>query len=169
MEFLPLLVLACMAVCFVPQVNSLKCYMCGDERSPCGAANTPSRVCDALEDRCETFVMKQGQMTYTQRNCTYSLGCSESSPANPCVQMGMSPPNCTFTCCEGDLCNGASGSSTPPPTEKPPLTETKTPAETSKSGSQVSSESTTPTDGVPEFTATFSLVILSVLLAARVI
>ncbi|XP_068683666.1 uncharacterized protein [Montipora capricornis] len=136
MEVVPLLVFACMAVCFVPQVNSLQCFMCGDVGSPCGAANTPSRVCEGMENRCVTFVMKQGQMTNTMKNCTNSMGCPASSPGNVCFIMGLSPPNCTFTCCEGDLCNGAGGSSTPP-----------------------------PTDGVAEFTVTFSVVILSVLIA----
>ncbi|XP_068714500.1 uncharacterized protein [Montipora capricornis] len=105
MEVLPLFVFTFMTVCFIPQVNSLECYMCGDERSPCGDANTPTRVCDALEDRCVTFIMKQDHMSMTMRNCTYSLLCPESSPANPCTQMGSSPTACTFTCCEGDLCN----------------------------------------------------------------
>ncbi|XP_015763368.1 PREDICTED: uncharacterized protein LOC107342314 isoform X12 [Acropora digitifera] len=154
MATLRLLALAFVVVfCIIPQVHSLECYMCGPE-SPCGPANKDKRTCDAasMEDMCGILVVN----SVTIKNCTSSLGCSPSSIGNPCVQMNMSAPACSVSCCRTDLCNMAavsSSSSSPGPQSTP------------GTGSSAPPKSGQPTSGVPELAANFVTVIITVMLA----
>ncbi|XP_044182883.1 keratin-associated protein 5-7-like isoform X1 [Acropora millepora] len=145
MATLRLLALAfLLALCIIPQDrvsshgdgHSLECYVCGPDESPCGPANNDKRTCEAhTENRCATFVVN----SVTRKNCTNSLECSPSSIGNPCVQMNMSAPNCSVSCCQTDLCNMAMSPGT---------------------GSTAQ-----PTSGAPELTANFFAVIITFMLA----
>ncbi|XP_015763301.1 PREDICTED: uncharacterized protein LOC107342314 isoform X3 [Acropora digitifera] len=159
-SFQSAMIFVCLALCILPQDrvrahghgHPLECYVCGPG-SPCGPANKDKRTCDApMEDSCATFVMN----SVTMKNCTNSQGCSPSSVGNPCVQMNMSAPACSVSCCRTDLCNMAavsSSSSSPGPQSTP------------GTGSSAPPKSGQPTSGVPELAANFVTVIITVMLA----
>ncbi|XP_015763356.1 PREDICTED: uncharacterized protein LOC107342314 isoform X10 [Acropora digitifera] len=164
MATLRLLALAFVVVfCIIPQDrvrahghgHPLECYVCGPG-SPCGPANKDKRTCDApMEDSCATFVMN----SVTMKNCTNSQGCSPSSVGNPCVQMNMSAPACSVSCCQTDLCNVAAASSSISGPQ--PITSLEAPG----TGSSAPPKSQKPTSGVPQLTANFVTVIITVMLA----
>ncbi|XP_015763348.1 PREDICTED: uncharacterized protein LOC107342314 isoform X9 [Acropora digitifera] len=166
MATLRLLALAFVVVfCIIPQDrvrahghgHPLECYVCGPG-SPCGPANKDKRTCDApMEDSCATFVMN----SVTMKNCTNSQGCSPSSVGNPCVQMNMSAPACSVSCCRTDLCNMAAVSSSSSSPGPQPIISREAPG----TSSSAPPKSQKPTSGTPELTANFVAVIITVMLA----
>ncbi|XP_015763376.1 PREDICTED: keratin-associated protein 5-4-like [Acropora digitifera] len=137
MEFFPAMIFVCLALCILPQVHSLECYVCEPGASPCGPANKDKRMCDpaSLEDSCATLVVN----SVTLKNCTSSLLCSPSGIGNTCAQMNMSAPACSVSCCQTDLCNVAMSPGT--------------------------GSTSQPTSGAPELTANFVAVIITFMLA----
>ncbi|XP_015763315.1 PREDICTED: uncharacterized protein LOC107342314 isoform X5 [Acropora digitifera] len=158
MESFSAMIFVCLALCILPQVHSLECYMCGPE-SPCGPANKDKRTCDAasMEDMCGILVVN----SVTIKNCTSSLGCSPSSIGNPCVQMNMSAPACSVSCCRTDLCNMAAVSSSSSSPGPQPIISREAPG----TSSSAPPKSQKPTSGTPELTANFVAVIITVMLA----
>ncbi|XP_044182881.1 uncharacterized protein LOC114946929 isoform X2 [Acropora millepora] len=163
-SFQSAMIFVCLALCILLQDrvrahghgHPLECYVCG-LGSPCGPANKDKRTCDAasMEDSCATFVMN----SVTMKNCTNSQGCSPSSVGNPCVQMNMSAPACSVSCCQTDLCNVAAASSSISGPQ--PITSLEAPG----TGSSAPPKSQKPTSGAPELTANFVAVIITVMLA----
>ncbi|XP_067025486.1 threonine-rich protein-like isoform X2 [Acropora muricata] len=175
MEFFYAMIFVCLALCILPQDrvrahgdHPLECYVCGPG-SPCGPANKDKRTCNPpMEDSCATFILD----SVIEKNCTNALSCSLSGIGDPCAQINRSAPNCSFSCCLTDLCNVAAVSSSGPQ----PITSREAPAtstgpqsiisrEAPGTGSSAPPKSQQPTSGVPQLTANFVTVIMTVMLA----
>ncbi|KAL9960866.1 hypothetical protein ACROYT_G034372 [Oculina patagonica] len=111
------------AVIFLPHAFSLQCYECDDSPDfpgvpDCDSDNVGKITCDhdQLQERCVTMnynlsLGKQnGSLLIQMKKCSTSLMCNPQFKQNWCkaYELTGQVSNCSFDCCECDLCNDPS-------------------------------------------------------------
>ncbi|XP_078343153.1 uncharacterized protein LOC144628908 isoform X1 [Oculina patagonica] len=120
-----------LALCMMPSAFTLKCGVCSNEPgnpgvAACDSNNVGNWTCPQDWDRCMiakvNYTADNASIELTIGNCTSTLGCNPSSQYYACNYMNDTGGliSCSVTtCCEGDMCNVASHTSTMSPTTKP--------------------------------------------------
>jgi len=97
---------------------SLECYECTSVpgfsgASACDSNAVTKRTCNKFFDRCMTltynFTILSTSRIVELKNCSSSFTCDAGSDFNLCKIVGDDNfvSDCSFKCCEGDLCNSA--------------------------------------------------------------
>jgi len=114
------LLVALLTLCMTTTALSLECYECtnapGFSGVPtCDSENVTKRTCDSLSDGCMTMSYNLTLLisrSVTTKNCTNSIACNPQFEYNWCKVFEITGlvSNCSVDCCQGDLCNGPSNS-----------------------------------------------------------
>ncbi|PFX12989.1 uncharacterized protein LOC111346557 [Stylophora pistillata] len=117
-----LVFVAALVVFIMPTALSLQCYNCNNapeipEGTSCAADIIPKFTCPPTFDRCFTIKYTIGQQKIELRNCSTSQFCSAQKI--PCNSVKPNGTECSFVCCQGELCNNEGQSTIIKPSTKP--------------------------------------------------
>ncbi|XP_078343151.1 uncharacterized protein LOC144628906 isoform X2 [Oculina patagonica] len=161
--------LVLLALCILPSALSLQCYECTNSPgfpgvTKCDNDNVTIRTCDRLGDRCLTMKYNFSlgglvSLDVWSKNCSNSVVCYPQFKYNYCKVLEITGlvSNCTFDCCQGDLCNGPG---LMPSSTTKPIT---IPGSTVKP-STIPSSTIEPTSSILGLAASFGTICLALLL-----